>query len=185
MHTKVVHRAAKLLAARFSLAALRFNFRGVGASAGTHDDGRGEVDDLLAAVRHARSLGEFAAAGRGPFVLAGFSFGSVCAIEAAGRLAAAGAPPDALLLLGVPLLRWDRAGARALAGVPVAWVQGGEDEFGGAELARATAERLGWALAVVAGADHFFAGRLDAFEETAAREVGILLAEARRPGERG
>lgn len=175
MHTKVVHRAARLLADRFSLATLRFNFRGVGASAGVHDDGRGEVDDLLAAVRHARSLRELAAAGRAPLVLAGFSFGSVCAVEAAGRLAEGGAPPDVLLLMGVPLLRWDRSGASALGGVPVAWVQGAEDEYGGAELARATAGRLGWALAVVDGADHFFTGRLDAFEEAATRELRELV----------
>ena len=129
---------------------------------------------LLAAVKQARSL-DLPAAAAGPTVLAGFSFGSVCAVEAAGRLVSAGAPPDVLLLMGVPLLRWDRSGASALPGVPVAWVQGGEDEFGGAELARATAGRLGWSLTVVDGADHFFTGRLDLFEEAAARELEPLL----------
>src|SRR5512143_1533490 len=78
MHTKVVHRAARLLADRFHLAAFRFNFRGVGASAGVYDDGRGETDDLVAAVRFARERYP-----DGPLVLAGFSFGSLCAARAA------------------------------------------------------------------------------------------------------
>src|SRR5512141_1145637 len=44
MHTKVVHAASRLMADRLGLVSVRFNFRGVGASAGTHDEGRGEVD---------------------------------------------------------------------------------------------------------------------------------------------
>src|SRR5262245_40813400 len=96
MHTKVVHRAAKLLSDRFGLAALRFNFRGVGASEGTHDDGRGEVDDVLAAVRWARERTP-----QGPLVTGGFSFGSVAALRAASRM-----PPDVLLLVGLPVDRW-------------------------------------------------------------------------------
>src|SRR5512143_2735680 len=50
MHTKVVHRAARLLADAFSLASLRFNFRGVGASAGAYTGGPGETEDLVAAA---------------------------------------------------------------------------------------------------------------------------------------
>src|SRR5512140_1003066 len=50
MHTKVVHRAARLLSQRFSLETLRFNFRGVGASAGAYDGGAGEAEDLVAAA---------------------------------------------------------------------------------------------------------------------------------------
>ncbi len=51
MHTKVVHAAAKLLADRLGLLTVRFNFRGVGASAGAHDEGRGEVDDVFHLLR--------------------------------------------------------------------------------------------------------------------------------------
>ena len=169
MHTKVVHRAARLLADRFGLAALRFNFRGVGASAGSHDGGPGEVDDLVAAARRLRQLQP-----AGPLVLSGFSFGSLRAIEASALLR-----PDLLLLLGVPLLRWDRSGVDGIAGIPVAWVQGEEDEFGGGELARATASRLGWELQVVPGADHFFTERLEAFEEAVAEGVASLLPDGR------
>jgi uncharacterized protein len=101
MQTKVVHRAARLLADRFSLATLRFNFRGVGTSEGTHDHGRGEVEDLVAAVRFARD-----AYPEGPLVVAGFSFGSTCALEASHVVR-----PDLLWLIGLPLLHWDRRGA--------------------------------------------------------------------------
>ncbi len=165
MHTKVVHRAARLLAERYALVSVRFNFRGVGASAGMHDEGRGEVDDLAAAAAWARALHP-----EGPFVLAGFSFGSLCAIGAAPRVG-----PDALLLVGVPLLRWDRSGVEAMPPVPVCWVQGEADEYGGAELARATALRFGWDLRTVASSDHFFTGRLDAFEAAASELLDPLV----------
>ena len=49
MHTKVVYQAAKALS-RIGCAVLRFNFRGVGASAGAFDDGPGEQDDFRAAL---------------------------------------------------------------------------------------------------------------------------------------
>ena len=158
MHTKVVHRAAKLLADRFHLAALRFNFRGVGASEGRYDEGRGETDDLVAAVRHAR--GRFPG---GPLVLAGFSFGSLCAARAAEVV-----EPDVLLLIGVPLDRWGEEEAIALEGRNVAWVQGETDQFGSGRLAAETAARHGFRAAVVPGADHFFTGHLEGFETAAA-----------------
>lgn len=60
--------------------AVRFNFRGVGASQGSHDGGRGELDDLLAVVEQL--------APRGPLVLAGFSFGAFVTSHAVARLAA-------------------------------------------------------------------------------------------------
>jgi uncharacterized protein len=167
MHTKVVHRAARMMADRFSFAALRFNFRGVGASEGTHDHGIGEVDDLVAAVRFARG-----AYPEGPLVVAGFSFGSVCALAASHVVM-----PDLLWLIGLPLLRWDRRGAEAGLLFPVVWVQGEEDEFGSGAMARATAERFDWPLRVIPGADHFFTGRLDLFEE----ESAAAIREALRP----
>jgi len=159
MHTKVVHRAAKFLAERFHLASLRFNFRGVGASEGTYDEGRGETDDLVSAVRFVREKYP-----SGPLALAGFSFGSLCAARAALVV-----EPTVLLLIGVPSDRWPEEVARALAGRNVVWVQGAADQFGPGQIALETAARYGFRAAVVPGADHFFTGRLDAFEKTAAR----------------
>ena len=153
MRTKVVHRAARLLSGRFSLAALRFHFRGVGASAGAYDGGAGETEDVVAAGRWLRARQP-----DGPFVLSGFSFGSLCALRAAERLA-----PQVLLLIGVPTDRDETAGV-----VPkkthVAWIQGGDDEFSSASRAREIASARGWTFLVVPGADHYFSGRLDEFE---------------------
>jgi hypothetical protein len=77
MHTKALYQAAKGLT-RVGVAALRFNFRGVGASAGTFDAGPGEKDDFRAAVTFAAS--RFPGL---PIWAAGMSFGSW--IAAAGR----------------------------------------------------------------------------------------------------
>ena len=162
MHTKVVHRAARLLSQRFSLETLRFNFRGVGASAGEYGGGLGETEDVVAAAGWllARRPGA-------PFVLSGFSFGSLCALRAAGLLA-----PDVLFLVGVPIDRWEAAGAVPPA-TRVLWIQGGSDEFSAEERAREIARARGWTFLVVPGADHFFTGRLDEFESAA----GDALAE--------
>jgi uncharacterized protein len=157
MHTKVVHRAARVLSEEFGLATLRFNFRSVGASAGEYSGGPGETEDLLAAARWLRRLHP-----GGPFVLGGFSFGSLCALAAAAALA-----PDVLLLIGVPTARLP-----ALPAVPssvrVLWLQGEEDEYSPPERGRTLAEARLWEFAVVPGADHFFSGRLDAFGAAAA-----------------
>jgi hypothetical protein len=156
MHTKVVQRTAKLLSGRFSLAALRFNFRGVGASEGTYDDGRGETDDVVAAGKWLRERQP-----AGPFVVAGFSFGSLCALRAAPQLA-----PDVLFMIGVPTDRWDGA-ASAAEPWRVVWIQGEDDEFSPLTKARSVAGARGWAFLSVPGADHFFAGKLDEFEAAA------------------
>ena len=77
MHTKAVFRAAQALA-DVKIAALRFNFRGVGTSTGSYDQGLGEKDDVLATLdwleeRHPGL----------PLVVGGFSFGSMVALSAA------------------------------------------------------------------------------------------------------
>lgn len=71
---------------------VRFNFRGVGASEGAWDEGRGEVDDALAVIAAMRRDGE-------PLLLAGFSFGAFVASEAASRLSDE-AKPQRLALVG-------------------------------------------------------------------------------------
>lgn len=75
MHTKPVYHAMKALHA-FGLPVLRFNFRGVGVSEGVHDHGRGEVEDVRAAINWTAERYQK------PILLAGFSFGSNMALQA-------------------------------------------------------------------------------------------------------
>jgi len=77
MDNKVVQTLARAFVAN-GWTAVRFNFRGVGGSAGVHDEGRGECDDFLAVVKQA--------AAEGPLAIAGFSFGGFVAASALARL---------------------------------------------------------------------------------------------------
>jgi hypothetical protein len=118
MHTKVVFQAAKALT-RIGCVVLRFNFRGVGLSAGTWDNGRGEMDDYRAAV-------DFLS-GRYPDLelwAAGFSFGSYIAMTA-------GADDDRICaLIGVapPVNRYEYASVK-LSTKPKFIVHGESDEL--------------------------------------------------------
>jgi len=80
MDNKVVTTLAKAFTDA-GMATYRFNFRGVGETAGAHDGGRGEADDMLRVIEHAR-----AAAGAAPLYLAGFSFGGAVATRASERV---------------------------------------------------------------------------------------------------
>src|ERR1700728_2782154 len=81
---KVVHTLARACT-DVGMPSLRFNFRGVGKSAGTHDEGRGEVQDVLAAVRYCRERWPQAR-----LWLAGFSFGAAVAVRASSAAKPAG-----------------------------------------------------------------------------------------------
>jgi alpha/beta superfamily hydrolase len=96
MHNKVVTMLERSLR-ELGLATMVFNFRGVGASQGTFDDGRGETDDLLAVagwVQRTRPLDAL--------WLAGFSFGSYVAARAAAQL-----PARQMISVAPPVSRWD------------------------------------------------------------------------------
>lgn len=99
MHTKVVFQGAKALA-RIGCAVVRFNFRGVGRSAGEWDEGRGEMDDFRAAL-------DYMAARYGGLELwaAGFSFGSHIAMT----VGAADARVCALVGIAPPVHKYDFA----------------------------------------------------------------------------
>jgi alpha/beta superfamily hydrolase len=170
MHFKVVFRVAKALQSA-GLAALRFNFRGVGRSEGTHDYGEGEQEDARAALFELQDRLPGL-----PLVLGGFSFGSVVAL----RVAARDARVAAALALGYPIaLEADRAHLAAIT-VPRLFVQGELDRFGPGDSLRAMAEALPppREVVVVPGADHFFDGHLDALQGAIARWAG------RRPWEK-
>jgi alpha/beta superfamily hydrolase len=80
MDNKVVTTLARAFG-EAGAAVFRFNFRGVGASEGKHDEGRGETDDMVRVIEHA-----LATAGSLPLFLAGFSFGGAVATRASERV---------------------------------------------------------------------------------------------------
>jgi uncharacterized protein len=157
MHFKVVFRAAKALQEQ-GLAVLRFNFRGVGRSEGTHDHGNGEQDDVRAALDELQR--RFAAL---PLVVGGFSFGSNMAL----RVAAADERPRAALAMGFPLRMMEAGSFLDRVRVPRLFVQGADDRFASGSEMQALVARLPppHHLVVVPGADHFFDGHLDELQK--------------------
>lgn len=157
MHFKPVFRAAKALQAQ-GVVALRFNFRGVGRSEGSHDHGRGEQEDAWAA------LGELEQRHPGlPLLLGGFSFGSTVAL----RVAARDARVRAVFALGYPLTRPDGGAPLEAVRQPRLFVQGEHDEFGSGQALRALVEPLPppRELVVVPGANHYFTGLLEPLQQ--------------------
>jgi alpha/beta superfamily hydrolase len=153
MHNKVVFHAMKALRG-FGFPVLRFNFRGTGHSQGVHDEGRGEMDDVRAALDWLDR--EF----RLPIVFAGFSFGASVGL----RTCCPDTRVVALIGLGTPVVFDGRAHKfRFLESCakPKLFASGTRDEFGppGAleeVVARAAEPKL---LVRVEG-DHYFAGHL-------------------------
>jgi alpha/beta superfamily hydrolase len=147
MDSPVVLAATAAGAAR-GLATLRFNFRGVGGSTGAWDEGRGEQDDVRAALAHLR-----AALGPGAGVaLAGYSFGAAMAARVA-----AGEPLAGLALIAPPLGSPNWPGAASLPPGPVLVVAGSRDDYCPAPALAALARALPAAeVTVIDGADHFF-----------------------------
>jgi alpha/beta superfamily hydrolase len=164
LHNKVVfHAAAALTAAGY--ATLRFNFRGVGASQGRHDEGRGEVDDFRAALDEAESLGGL------PLVAGGFSFGSAVALRGA-----ADARVACLVAVGLPLATIAR-GSLPKPNVPSLFVTGERDTFGPPALLAEFAGDSGQ-IVIVPGADHFFEGKLEELESAIAGFLAALPVAA-------
>jgi alpha/beta superfamily hydrolase len=150
MHNKVVTIIERALR-ESGLATVAFNFRGVGASAGSYDDGRGETDDLLTVAQWVQSV----RAGDALW-LAGFSFGSYVALRAAQSL-----PLRQLISVAPPVGRWDFA---ALAAPACPWlvIQGETDEVVDAQAVYAfvAAQEHPPALVRMPDTGHFFHRRL-------------------------
>lgn len=167
LHNKVVFHTMKALNS-FGFPVLRFNFRGTGLSQGEHDHGRGEVDDVRAALNWLDA--EFHL----PMIFAGFSFGAGIGMRAAC--------PDprvvAMVAVGTPVVpvsadesdepRVYRFEFLEQCSKPKLFVSGARDQFG----PKAKLEQLVATVAepkkmvIIEGADHFFEGRLRELRES-------------------
>jgi len=162
MHNKVVFRIARAFH-EAGFAVLRFNFRGVGLSEGTHDEGRGEEDDLCAAMKFVNQ--RFAGA---KLWLAGFSFGSAVML----RVGCRDSGVTGLVAAGFPASKYEFPGLTG-CDMPKLFVQGSLDQFGPVSELERFFSNLPEPkqLVVVEGADHFFEGHLS---DLAATVTGFL-----------
>jgi len=163
LHNKVTHRVASSLH-QLGAAVLRFNFRGVGKSEGTHDQGIGELEDARAALHWMRD--RYPGARRW---LAGFSFGSWIA----ARLAAGEADVDQLVLIAPPV---QRSGFQVLKSstVPKTVIQGSADDV--CPIAALEVQFPAWSepkrLIRIDGAGHFFDRQLGPLGEAILESMG-------------
>ena len=148
------NKVAQTLARTFTglgYCAVRFNFRGVGASEGVHDHGHGETDDMAMLLAQMRT--RFPGL---PVALAGFSFGTCVAAQLQQRLSAAGAPAERLVLIGSAAGKWAMPDVAADSIL----IHGELDDT------IPLAAVLDWArpqdipVIVIPGADHFFHRKL-------------------------
>lgn len=162
---KVAQTLARTLV-QLGYAALRPNFRGVGQSEGSHDEGQGESDDMLAVLEFAKER-----FGHLPVVLAGFSFGAYVQAKVAARLAEAGHPAQRLVLVGTASGHVEGArqyNTSAVAADTIV-IHGSKDETVPLENVLAWAEPMDLPVVVVAGADHFFHRRLHVLKDIITR----------------
>ena len=168
MDNKVVSTLARIYR-ELGITSLRFNFRGVGASEGEHDEARGEVDDLCVVgewllTRHPGSQ----------LLLAGFSFGSAIVAAASECMAVA-----QMILIAPPVMRYRYAPQGAFT-CPVTMVLGGQDELVETEAVLAWLESLDCPVEamVIPEASHFFHGQLNSLRDKLGAKLRAFLAAA-------
>ena len=151
LNNKIVHQLARTFN-QLGAVSVRFNFRGVGGSAGEYDEGRGECQDLLTVAAWAGDRWPDL-----PLWLAGFSFGGFIAIQAAASL-----QPQRLVTVA-PAVNYFAAAEVDVAAADWLLIQGSADEIVPLDAVRSLAARASPppALVVLDGAGHFFHGRLN------------------------
>ena len=160
MHNKVVQTLARAFV-QVGWRAVRFNFRGVGESAGVHDAGRGETQDMLAVIEQMAPEGSLA--------LAGFSFGAFVASQAAQALSAR--DPEKIVLVGTAASRF------AVAPIEPSWhvrtlvLHGECDETVPLSSVMDWARPQGLPVMVIPGVEHFFHGQLPLLKSLVVRHL--------------
>jgi uncharacterized protein len=161
MSNKVVQTVARA----FVLAgwtAVRFNFRGIGASTGAYDEGRGELADMLAVVAQQ--------APEGPLCLAGFSFGAFVTSHAVAELM----PQRALhkvVLVGTATSRFETVAVPAELHSRTLVIHGEADDTVPLASVMDWARPQGLPVLVVPGGGHFFHGQLPLLRELVLRHL--------------
>ena len=160
VHNKVVYHAMKTLNG-FGFPVLRFNFRGAGMSEGQHDHGKGEVEDVRAALNWLDN--EFHL----PMIFCGFSFGAATGL----RAACSHDRVKSLIGLGMPVAVEGRAYTYQFlkdCTKPKLFISGSHDEFTSEASLRQVYESAvePKELGIVEDGDHFFAGHLPEMQKT-------------------
>ena len=150
MDNKVVHTLARAFVS-IGYVAVRMNFRGVGTSAGEHDNGAGETDDM--ATLHAHMQAQYPGL---PVALAGFSFGTFVQGQLQQRLEAAGTPAERLVLVGCAAGKWPMPTVPA----NTILIHGELDDTIPLTAVLDWARPQDLAVIVIPGADHFFHRKL-------------------------
>ncbi len=164
MNNKVVHALARTFQ-RMGVACLRFNFRGVGASGGSYDEGLGETQDALAATEFMRDRFP-----KAKLWMAGFSFGGAVALRAAGLVSA-----DLLVTVAPALQKLDAAQV-AIPDCPWLLIHGDRDSTVSCR------GNLDWVsnldnppeIYIAHGVDHFFHGKLILLREVLMEKLGKM-----------
>jgi alpha/beta superfamily hydrolase len=171
MQTRVVHETAKALS-RVGVAALRFNFRGVGVSAGSFDGGRGEEDDYRAALDYAAA--RFPGL---PLWAVGMSFGAWVATT----VGAADPRVRVLVALAPAVSHYDYGGLKT-AGKPAFVIHGEADELAPIRQVRRLYGEMAEPkeLVVIEDADHVFDGRTSLVGEAIEDLLGDFADDAAR-----
>ena len=169
LDNKVVQTIARAFL-QLGWASVRFNFRGVGESAGAWGEGVGEIDDALAVAAAWRARPEFAGL---PFALAGFSFGGYVAAEVFERLPAE-AKPRRLALVAPSTQK------HTLPKVPAdtVLIHGESDDVVPLSASLDWARPQGLPVVVFPGVGHFFHGQLGPLKAVLVRDLSDLAQAA-------
>ena len=161
MQNKVVQTLARAFV-QCGWQAVRFNFRGVGASAGTYDEGQGEAADMQAVIRQV--------AAEGPLALAGFSFGAFVTSQVTQSLATE-RTPEKLVLVGTAASRFAVAPIAPDLHERTLVLHGEQDDTVPLSSVMDWARPQSLPVMVIPGVEHFFPGQLPLLKNLVARHL--------------
>ena len=165
MDNKVVQTLARAFV-QCGWTAVRFNFRGVGATEGGHDEGRGEAADFLAVVQQC--------AAEGPLALAGFSFGAFVMSQALSGLWPA-RQPDKLVFVGAAASRFQVAAVPQELHERTLVIHGEHDDTVPLSAVMDWARPQVLPVTVVPGGSHFFHGQLPLLKSLVVRHLSATV----------